>query len=342
MKMKIINILSFILLGTTCFNAQADRHYSMFYGNAVSYNPAAAGMFNGDGRAFSSYRNQWSSVTMNPYKTINFSMDGKVMQKQIENGMFGLGFTYYRDKAGDGNMINSNFGLALSYAVEVQKDFFLSAGVQAGLGQYKINFDNFTWGNQWVGNGYDPSVYNFEPFYDEVNSLFDLSAGVYVHGVVNEYIDVEGGIAVSHILKQDVSFISASDNLYRNVSLSFFPEYRIPYKRIAIDPGIYGFIQGPNKELTLGTDIKYFIKESSHYTGYYDETSMSLGSYLRLGDGIIFTGAFNFSGISLGLSYDVNTSNLRVASGGLGAYEFFLRYRLGFGYKYSNGGRGRF
>ena len=342
MRMKLVSIFSIVFLGILSLNAQTDRHYTMFYGNAVAYNPGAAGMFNGDGRAFSSYRNQWSSVTMNPFKTINFSMDGKILQEKINNGFVGLGFTYYRDKAGDGNMINSNFGLAVSYAVEVQKDFHISTGFQAGLGQYKINYDNFTWGNQWVGNGYDPAVYNFEPFYDDVNSLFDLSAGVYVNGAINEYIDIKGGVSVAHILKQDVSFISATDRLFRNVSVSFFPEYRIPYKRIAIDPGIYGFIQGPNKELTFGTDIKYFIKESSHYTGYYDETSASLGSYYRMGDAMIVTGAFNFSGISVGMAYDFNVSDLKVASGGLGGYEFFLRYRLGFGYKYSTGGRGRF
>lgn len=342
MKVTALSILAILLLSFSTAIGQTDRHYTMFYGNAIAYNPGATGMFNGDGRAFSSYRNQWSSVSANPFKTINFSMDGKIFQEKIDNGILGLGFTYYRDKAGDGNMINSNFGLSVSYAVEVQKDFHVSAGFQAGLGQYKINYDNFTWGNQWVGNGYDPSVYNFEPFYDNVNSIFDLSAGVYVHGAVNEYIDVEGGIAVAHILKQDVSFINASDKLFRNVSISFFPEYRIPYKRIAIDPGVYGFVQGPNKEITFGTDIKYFIKESSHFTGYFDETSASLGSYYRWGDAVIFTGAFNISGISIGMAYDVNISSLRVASGGAGGYEFFLRYRLGFGYKYSTGGRGRF
>ena len=121
---KIINTLAVIVISVTACLGQTDRHYTMFYGNAVSYNPGAAGMFNGDGRAFSSYRNQWSSVTANPYKTINFSMDGKMLQEKIDKGVMGIGFTYYRDKAGDGSMINSNFGLALSYAVEEQKDFY--------------------------------------------------------------------------------------------------------------------------------------------------------------------------------------------------------------------------
>jgi type IX secretion system PorP/SprF family membrane protein len=339
----VVNIfLAVFVLGINQTFGQTERHYSMFYGNSVGYNPAAAGMFNGNGRVFSSYRDQWGSVTANPFRTINFSADGKILQKQIDNGVVGIGLVYYRDQAGDGSMVNSNFGLAMSYAVEVKKDFYISVGAQTGLAQYKINFNNFTWGNQWVGNGYDQSVYNFEPFYNEANSMFDLNAGVYFYGPINEYIDVEGGLAVTHIINQDVSFINSGDMLKRGVSFTFFPEYRVPYKRIAFDPGIFAFFQGPNMEFTFGTDIKYFIKEASHYTGYFDETSFSLGSFLRMNDAVIFTGAFNISGITAGVGYDVNFSKLRVASGGFGAYEFFVRYRMGFGYKYTTGGRGRF
>lgn len=322
--------------------SQTDRHYTMFYGNPLSCNPAAAGMLNGDVRFFGSYRNQWSSVTTNPYKTMNFVVDGKVLQKQIKTGTLGMGLSVYQDKAGTGDLASLNAGLAASYALEVYDDIHLSVGVQGAYGQYSVNTNNFTWGTQWTGVGYDQALNSYETGYVNSNSFFDLSAGVYCHGRLGDYIDLEGGFSIQHITAQDVSLAGLNDRLYRNITVSLFPEIRIPYQRLALVPGIYTFFQGPNKELMLGTDLKYYIKESSHYTGYYEEISMSVGSFWRAGDAVVVTGGFNYSGISVGAAYDFNYSSLRLASSGMGGFEVYLRYRLGFSYRYTVGGKGRF
>jgi len=79
---KIQIILLFGFIGILSIQGQTNRNFTMFYGNALRYNPAAAGMFNGDFRAFTSYRNQWSAINNHMYKTINFSIDGKVLQKE--------------------------------------------------------------------------------------------------------------------------------------------------------------------------------------------------------------------------------------------------------------------
>lgn len=315
----------------------------MFYGNALSVNPAAAGMLNGDARFFGSYRNQWSSVTNDPYNTMNFVVDGKILQKQIKTGKLGVGLSIYNDKAGVGKMASLNAGLAASYALEVYDDIFMSLGVQGAYGQYSVKPENFTWGTQWTGQGYDQSLYNFEQSYASVNTFFDLAAGVYIHGKLGNHIDVDGGFSVLHITAQDVSLAGLEDKLYRNYTFSLFPEIRIPYQRFGFVPGIMTFFQGPNKELMIGTDVKYYIKESSHFTGYYEEVSASLGSFVRVGDAVVVTGGFNYAGISAGIAYDFNYSSLRTASSGFGAYEFYLRYRLGFNYRWVVGGKkGRF
>ncbi len=340
--MKRVLIIVALVLGVASVHSQMDRHYTMFYGNALSTNPAAAGMLNGDARFFGSYRSQWSSVTNNPYKTMNFSADARILKEKIKTGRLGVGLSFYHDKAGAGNMSSLNAGLAASYGIEIFDDIHLSVGAQGAYGQYSINTANFTWGTQWTGQDYDQNLYSFEPGYADVNAFFDLSAGVYVYGSLGDHIDLKGGFSVLHITAQDVSMAGLEDRLYRNFTISLFPEIRIPYQRIGFVPGIMTFFQGPNREFMVGTDVKYYIKESSHYTGYYEEVSASLGSFWRAGDAIVITAGFNYSGISAGVAYDLNYSTLNAASNWMGAYEFYLRYRLGFSYRWTVGGKGRF
>lgn len=322
--------------------AQTDKHATMFYGNALSVNPASAGMFNGDVKFFGSYRSQWSSVTTNPFKTMNFAIDGRILQKQIKTGRLGVGLSFYNDKAGAGKMSSLNAGFAASYGIEIYDDIYLSVGAQGAYGQYSINSNNFSWGTQWTGSGYDQNLNSFEPTYANVNAFFDLSAGVYFYGRLGDHIDLKGGFSVLHITAQDVSLAGLEDKLYRNYTLSLFPEIRIPYQRFGFVPGIMTFMQGPNMELMVGTDVKYYIKESSHFTGYFEEVSASLGSFWRAGDAIVVTAGFNYSGISAGVAYDFNYSSLNVASNWMGAYEFYLKYRLGFNYRWTVGGKGKF
>lgn len=338
---------SILVLGLSLFAAittfaQTDKHATMFYGNALSVNPASAGMFNGDARFFGSYRSQWSSVTNDPFRTMNFAIDGRILQKKIKTGRLGVGLSVYNDKAGVGKMSSLNAGLAASYGLEIADDIYLSVGVQGAYGQYSITSSNFSWGTQWTGAGYDQNLYSFEPTSSNANAFFDMSAGLYIYGQMGDHIDLKGGFSVLHITGQDVSLTGIGEKLYRNYTLSLFPEIRIPYQRFGLVPGIMTFFQGPNMELMVGTDVKYYIKESSHFTGYFEEVSASIGSFWRAGDAIVVTAGFNYSGLSAGVAYDFNYSSLNVASRWMGAYEFYLRYRLGFNYRWTVGGKGRF
>ncbi|MFT5601920.1 MAG: type IX secretion system PorP/SprF family membrane protein [Flavobacteriales bacterium] len=337
---KIIYIIAIVCLSSSLATAQADKHSTLFYGNAAMFNPAAAGMTNGDLQLFSSYRNQWGSVSAAPFKTMNFSVDGKTFNQSIKDGFVGMGLSYSNESAGDGKLVRSNINYSLNYAIEVERNLYVSFGVSAGLGQYKLGYDNFNWSTQWTGVDYDQSLYNFEPFYESSTTVFDLGTGVFVYGSVSPDVDLYGGISINNILRPDVSFINADDRLYRSISLTFHPEIRIPNTVIAINPKFFTFIQGPNREINAGAEFKYFLKESSHFTGYFDEMSLSLGTFYRMGDALLITTGFNMAGISFGAAYDLNTSALKAASNGMGGFEFYLRYNLGFSFRY--GSRGSF
>jgi hypothetical protein len=100
---------------------------------------------------------------------------------------------------------------------------------------------------------------------------------------------------------------------------------------VAVIPNFLTMFQGPNHVINVGTDLKFLLREQSLMTGFIDEISLSLATYLRVGDAL-FTGLrFNYAGFSLGAMYDYNISSLNTATKGNGGFEIFLGFKAGFG-----------
>lgn len=51
-----------------------------------------------------------------------------------------------------------------------------------------------------------------------------------------------------------------------------------------------------------------------------------LGGYYRLGDAVVLATGYEFSGYRIGMSYDVNLSDLKTASKTRGGFEISLRF----------------
>ena len=60
--------------------------------------------------------------------------------------------------------------------------------------------------------------------------------------------------------------------------------------------------------------------------GSDNPASIYVGSWVRLNDAIVPYVGLEFSGMRLGLTYDVNTSTLKTASQGQGGFEMSLIY----------------
>ena len=77
-------------------------------------------------------------------------------------------------------------------------------------------------------------------------------------------------------------------------------------------------------------EFKYALQESSKFTNYKNEAYITLGPYLRWGDAAYVVSRFYWNSLSIGLSYDVNLSNLTVATNGFGGFEVMLGYNITF------------
>jgi len=326
---KILTVSALLLSFTV--SAQQDIHYSQFYSPQLIINPASAGMLNGQVRFMGNYRSQWSSIGT-PFTTISGSVDTRLFEGKMKNSFIGTGITFYNDKAGDSKLTTGNYTFNLSYALEVAENFYLSLGVQPGFIQKSISYSGLYFENQFNGIGFDQSAASYEPTASTSYSTFDIGAGMYGVYRIDDRTSIYAGIAGMHLTSPNISFSGGTDNLYRKFTFHGGAEIGIKNTHLTVLPNTLMKFQGPNKIINFGTDLKYIFQEQSHFTGFVNELSMSLGAYYRVGDA--FWGVFQFSwtGLTLSFSYDMNLSGLSVATNGNGGIEIGLSYRYGVGH----------
>ena len=78
-----------------------DINFSQFYELPLLRNPGLAGIFWGDFRLTSSYRNQWESVSV-PFRTMALGAEYKLPQNENVETSKVIGLQITNDIAGDG------------------------------------------------------------------------------------------------------------------------------------------------------------------------------------------------------------------------------------------------
>src|ERR1700733_14483075 len=105
-KMVLVSLLSVTAVMNTC--AQ-DLHFSQWFNSPLTTNPANTGFIpDADYRLGANYRNQWSSVMSEPYKTMSVWGDAQVFRNRIQTGWLGLGGVLLEDVAGSGNWLQDD------------------------------------------------------------------------------------------------------------------------------------------------------------------------------------------------------------------------------------------
>lgn len=328
MKKKIAFIAGLL---TSSLVISQDIHFTMFNYAPMTLNPANAGAED-EIRANLNYRSQWKSVT-SQFKTMAGSYDMRIAG--IGNGFLTGGLNFFNDKAGDSQMGTTQANLSLAYHLKLADGHTLGLGLMGGYAQRSMSSSALTWGSQYNGMTYDPSLLSGEPAGgDYAKSFFDLGTGIvytfsqgekYSSG--NDHMAANVGFSVMHVHQPDFAFYgSTPDLLYRKFLFHANGLIGIPNSRISFAPGVMYALQGPSKELMIGSNIRYRLVEDSRYTGIIKGASLSLGAWFRTSDAMAFTSLLQFSGYSIGFAYDLNISPLREASKGKGGFEMCFRF----------------
>lgn len=148
--LKKARVSGFVLLLLTLFAlhgiSQNTYRFSQYMFNELSVNPAYAGTKNAIvGNLI--YRNQWMGIEGQPTTQI-LSLQSPVRSKKI-----GLGALLYKDNIG----IQNDVGMYLSYAYHIRFDqSYLSFGLQAGMINKKINWNEIETASQRLNGEPDP------------------------------------------------------------------------------------------------------------------------------------------------------------------------------------------
>jgi len=329
MKLAKKSLLSFcILLGSALsLQAQQDKQFSMFQYSKSQLNPATAGFFEGDYQLFTNFRNQWMTVSDHPFRTISAAFDTRF---EVGNGLLGCGINFYNDISGDASYSVNQITVPLNYAVSLSRTSKLSFGISPSFYQRSLKNTNLTWNNQWTGVTFNQSIDNHEniPTTNLSVSKFDIGAGIYYQSELTKLSWFSVGISAQHLTKQNITYYSEDHDLYRKLSITVHGNFNKKKSNFTLRPNAMMFIQGPNSMWILGSGFDFLLKNKSLHTSHHKRTSIEFGTYYRINDALVLNTIFHMDGLGIGASFDINTSSIVTGTGGFGAMEFFLSYRL--------------
>ncbi|MBI2282037.1 MAG: PorP/SprF family type IX secretion system membrane protein [Bacteroidetes bacterium] len=315
-----------------------DIHFSQFTMTPLQLDPSQAGKFGGDQRIIINYRDQWSSVTNNPFRTYGVSGDMHLNNKAKKDNFFGIGVTAYRDKAGEIALGTTILNATLAYHIKTNESSYLSAGIQAGIMQKSIDPSQLRFDNQFDGTGHNDNFASGENFENTSYLKPDFAVGLSYSWGTNTSAQVisdngfDGkkvnvGAAVHHVASPNFSFLNENtDNLNFRYVLHTNTSFGVGGVNMAVQPSGFIAYQQKATDIVLGSYFRYNLKEKSKYSQFSNGAAMSVGFHYRFADAIIPSILIEMGPFAFGVSYDWNLSGLSAASSGQGGYELSLRY----------------
>lgn len=318
MKNKILLLLT--LIGGVCglmsrsATAQVDAHFSQYYAYPLWLNPGLTGVMDGDYRITANYKRQWADIS-NPYETEALSFDTYPYKN------LGFGVTVLHQSAGDAgyNYTNALFSAAYRAILDHSQMNVLSIGIQAGVINRRFNPNKLQLGSQWDPiYGYDPGTASGENFNVTSALNFDANFGiVYFNQNPHNKANVFAGVSVYHLSRPHSEFFKKSNarlpmrfNVHGGVKLKLEP-------RFFLTPQLIYLRQGNAYEITGGLYGQYVLTDQSDFL---------FGATYRNKDAVVPFIGFHLGDFTMGLSYDVNVSDLKVASMKKGGLEISLSY----------------
>lgn len=298
-----------------------DIHFSQFLESPLNLNPAQTGAFDGDMRFVANHRNQWKSVTT-PFVTFSGSFESVLNGLSNEKTRTSMGVLFNNDRAGDSKMGTNGLGGSISALRPIGSDsmHFISAGLMAGLTLRSIDYSALTFDEQYDGDVFNPSNPTTEGFDNENHLFFDLSLGIRYVYVSSSGLKFSFGSSVQHLNRPDDGFFSNKVRLFPRLQNTVSAELPVTPK-LSVNPSFHWSQQGGNEEMLGGASVKYKLSELPGRS-----YALAAGSWLRFGDAIIPYVGIEYNMLRVGISYDVNTSDLERASNGKGGYELSVAY----------------
>jgi len=308
-----------ILLSVISLRSQ-DMHFSQVYLSPLSLSPMQTGNFDGNWRFSNNYRSQWRSVAI-PYTTISAGFEKQFL---LHKEHFAAGIYIMNDKSGHVFLDVTKVFLSFAWHKTVKLNN-LHLGIQGGYVHKGYDASKATFPSQFdMTSGYfNSSLNSGETALNDVTGYPDLN---FAFGWSRRFSRIEPEIAISlfHLTMPRESYFSEDNHLpIREVFSGRLKTYL--GSRVLLTPMVFGMGQRNAADIIAGLRFDYYFRPvPTFFKGIF------VGGYVRTSpennDAVIIQGGLTFKKIEIGLSYDMNISGLKVATGSRGAFEIALIY----------------
>src|SRR3954454_9426573 len=322
--MRNIYLLMFFLSCSILSRAQ-DPHFSQFFSSPLTLNPAFTGKFDGNIRFAGNYRDQWPTINQ-AYKTATASVDFPIMKKSIDyRDTWGVGIMAYTDKSAAGAVAFNYISFSTAFHKGLDEDGYkqLGLGLQGTYSNMNIytadikiedqltpisstGVTSLTFGNTILKSNY-----------------FDVNAGLLYTTSSTDKNNFYAGVSVYQIIRPKQNFKTNSYYLLSPRATfhagGYFPTGETSTLHVS---ALYS-TQAQAHETLIGAAMQFATgtEETSA-----NPVSVYAGSWIRFGDALIPYVGLEYNGLRVGISYDVNISDLKTASQSRGGFELSLIY----------------
>lgn len=300
-------------------------HYSQYFNAPLLVNPANTGMMpEYDYRIGANYRNQWQVIPV-PYNTFSGFGDFKVggnNENKVSNHWLGIGFAYYYDVAGSGNLSLTQLQASLAYHLQTSQFTMISLGFSGSTVQNSVNYDLLTFDEQWDGFTFNSQLPNAEKGGMAQTGYKTVAAGINFSWFPSEAVYINLGGSAANINKPVESFYAGKNTIDMRESGVLDMFFKVS-PAFTINPSAYYTTQSAAAQVVVGTLTR------TNLNGPYQPvaTQLILGGFTRLGDAIIGVIGFQYANVQFVANYDMTISSLAPYNNSYGATEFSLIYQ---------------
>lgn len=312
----------FFLIVALCLSAIAtnaqDQTFSQFYTQPQFLNPALTGSLNSNFRVSAIYRDQWRGLLERPYQTYATSLDlrwnlglrGKARQDAVAAGMF-----FYTDRMPSLDFVATQIVLSGAFhkALDPRNAQYLSLGIQGGIQQRNISYEDLTFQDQF--NGTDGYILPTNENLPANNYHFsDFSVGLNYSLTQPNGLALYAGLAIHHVTQPEVSFyVLGGDPEIAFPSSKLYSKYTahlslsLPVAdRLQLLPRALVARQGPHYEAAAGSSLRFGLSDFSPVALHVGAWAHVVGDATQAAqaNAIVWLVGMEYNNVLVGLSYD--------------------------------------
>lgn len=266
------------------------------------------------------FRSQWKAIAI-PFITTSIAYD---QQFWLYNEKLSGGIILIHDRSGDARLQMNKLFISGAYHKSI-KTHTLHIGIQTGLVFKSFSMEELTFPDQWdMSSGYFNGDLAHNETIGEQLSYPDLNFG----GIWSKKFrkgEIYIGASLFHWNKPKESFYGNDNKLPSRKVMHAGGKIELG-KKFFLTPSALFMNHSKATDMLIGSNIGYYVPENNNKI-----VAVYAGAFLRDGvkrntDAYVIVAGMIFKNMDVGLSYDVNISDLNVATDSRGGFEISLIY----------------